>query len=256
MIYSHFRPEERPLVQKLEEWIEHVATYHTVKRTDFLDPRQAYILQTLVNRNPDTKVTWFGGYEGAERKVGYITPDYIIPAMEDAEISAISIEGDNRFLELDHGDYLGAILGLGIKREKIGDILVHDEGCHLITVKEISVYLQTHLHQVHRLAVTTGELSLDKLIVPEKQLEEIEFTVASLRLDAVASDAYRLSRAKILPPIQAGRLKVNWKPVTDPSTPLAEGDVVSFKGFGRFELLQVEGPTKKGRIRVKIGKFK
>jgi RNA-binding protein YlmH len=253
--YVHFRPEERTLALRMEEWVEKASRRHEMKRTDFLDPRQAFILETIVNRFLDTHVTWFGGFEGAERKVGWITPDYIIPSQEKSEIAALSIKGDTRFVELDHGDYMGAVLGLGIKRDKVGDILVHEEGCHLITVKEISDYIRTHLRQVHRLQVTVEDLSPNQLILTEKRLEEMSFTVASLRLDGVASDAYRLSRSKILGPIQSGKVKVNWKPVTDPSTPLSKGDIVSIKGLGRFEITEVEGPTKKGRIRVKIGKF-
>jgi RNA-binding protein YlmH len=56
-------------------------------------------------------------------------------------------------------------------------------------------------------------------------------------------------------PIRAGRCRVNWKTEEDPSQQLHEGDVVSFKGFGRFKVLEVDGVTKKGRIRVKIGKY-
>jgi RNA-binding protein YlmH len=254
--YVHFRPEERPFVQKIEEWARNAAERHQSKRTDFLDPRQVMIVQSIVNRYSDVQAYFYGGYEGAERKVGWITPEYITPGLEESEVTAISIQGDTRFLDVDHGDYMGAILGLGIKRDKIGDILVHGEGCHLLTVKEIRDYILTHLAQVHRLQVSTCEMALDKLLVPQKQLEEMTFTIASLRLDAVASDVYRMSRAKILGPISTGKIKVNWKVTMDPSTHLAQGDVVSFKGFGRFELLEVEGPTKKGRIRVKIGKLK
>lgn len=255
-MYVHFRPEERPFVQKIEEWAKKASDQHQSKRTDFLDPRQALIVQSIVNRYSGIHVYFFGGYEGAERKVGWIAPDYLVPSIEDSEVTAVSIQGDTRFLDVDHGDYMGAILGLGIKRDKIGDILVHEHGCHLITVKEICDYILIHLNQVHRLQVGTAEIGLDKLIVPDKQFEEMSFTVASLRLDAVASDAYRMSRAKILAPISTGKIKVNWKTTTDPSLHLAQGDVVSVKGLGRFELLEVEGPTKKGRIRIKIGKSK
>jgi RNA-binding protein YlmH len=76
-----------------------------------------------------------------------------------------------------------------------------------------------------------------------------------MRLDGIVSDVFRISRAKILVPIQAGRCRVNWKPEEDPGKPLKEGDVVSLQGFGRFKVLEVEGVTKKGRLRVKVGKY-
>lgn len=255
-IYKHFRPEERPFVQKMEEWAEQVNQYHQSKKTDFLDPRQAYILHTIVNRYPDTKVTFYGGYAEAERKVGLMTPDYWEASEEQAGIALLSINGDTRFIDLDHGDYMGAILGLGIKREKVGDILVHEQGCHLITVRDIAPYITTHLQQVHRSSVSVQEIPLQEIVVPEQALEEKSFTVASLRLDAVASDAFGWSRTKIMPPIQSGKVKVNWKVETDASATLSMGDVVSIKGLGRFKVQEVEGPTKKGRIRITIGKFR
>ncbi|MNI61845.1 hypothetical protein D3C73_1171350 [compost metagenome] len=76
-----------------------------------------------------------------------------------------------------------------------------------------------------------------------------------MRMDGIISDVFRLSRAKVLVPIQAGRCRVNWKQEEDPSKPLKQGDVISLQGFGRFKVIEVEGVSKKGRIRVKIGKY-
>jgi RNA-binding protein YlmH len=83
----------------------------------------------------------------------------------------------------------------------------------------------------------------------------MRLAVSSLRVDAVASDALRLSRTKIAPLIRAGKCRVNWKKTEDPAQQLAAGDVVSVRGFGRFKVLNIEGLTKKGKIRVVIGKF-
>ncbi|MOA23587.1 S4 domain protein [compost metagenome] len=156
---------------------------------------------------------------------------------------------------LDHGDYLGALLGLGIKRDRIGDIHVHEHFCHIVVLEEIADYLDIHLRQVHRVNVLTDVLSLDKLQAVVPKLEELSLSVASMRLDGIASDVYRISRSKIVDPIRAGRCRVNWKNEEDPSAPLKAGDVVSFKGLGRFKVIEVDGVTKKGRIRVRIGKF-
>jgi RNA-binding protein YlmH len=108
---------------------------------------------------------------------------------------------------------------------------------------------------VHRVGVVTDIEPLSRLQTVEPKLEPLDLTVASLRLDGISSDVFRLSRSKILIPIKAGRCKVNWRIEEDPSKVLAEGDIVALKGFGRFKVLEVEGITKKGRTRVKIGKF-
>lgn len=255
-IYDHFHPDEKAFVDRAEEWIERSAQQHELKRTDFLDPRQAQILTILANRNPDVSVRLEGGYEQAERKRAIIGPDYRNLDDEPVGISVLAVNGPGQAqLELDHGDFLGALLGLGIKRDRIGDIHVHEHFCHIIVMDEIADYLNIHLRQVHRINVLTDVIPLSELQSVVPKLEEMSLSVASMRLDGIASDAYRISRTKIVDPIRAGRCRVNWKSEEDPSEQLREGDVVSIKGLGRFKVLEVDGVTKKGRIRVKIGKF-
>jgi RNA-binding protein YlmH len=255
-IYGHFHRDEHHFVDKAWEWVERAGEQHTVKRTDFLDPRQAFILNTLVNRHPDVHCRWDGGYPDAERRRAVIAPDYRNLDDEDMGILVLAVSsGDGKFLTLDHGDYMGAILSLGMKRDKVGDIHVIEGGCHFLVVKETGDYLHTHLSQVHRVHVQTELLPLDRLQTAKLQLEEMNLSVASMRLDGVLSDVFRLSRAKILVPIQAGRCRLNWKPEEDPSKLVKEGDVISLQGFGRCKVLEVEGVSKKGRIRVKIGKY-
>ncbi|GGJ19845.1 YlmH family RNA-binding protein [Paenibacillus hunanensis] len=255
-IFSHFHPDEREFVERAAEWIENAARYHEQKLTDFLDPRQAYILSTLAAREPDVQIRLEGGSEHAERRRALIAPDYADLSQEDMQLTVLEITPEGqRFTELEHGDYMGSLLGLGMKRDKIGDIHVLDDGCHTVVATEIASYLNLNMNQVHRLHVMTSLLPIEQLRAAEQELQTMDLSVASMRLDGIASDVYRLSRSKILVPIKAGRCKVNWKPEEDPSHALKEGDVVSVQGMGRFKVLELEGITKKGRYRVKIGKF-
>lgn len=255
-IFSHFHPDEREFVERAAEWIENAARYHEQKLTDFLDPRQAYILSTLAAREPDVQIRLDGGSEHAERKRAFIAPDYADLSQEDMQLTVLEITPEGqRFTELEHGDYMGSLLGLGMKRDKIGDIHVLEDGCHTVVATEIASYLNLNMNQVHRLHVMTSLLPIEQLRAAKQELQTMELSVASMRLDGIASDVYRLSRSKILVPIKAGRCKVNWKPEEDPSHALKEGDVVSVQGMGRFKVLELEGITKKGRYRVKIGKF-
>ncbi|MDN4070198.1 YlmH/Sll1252 family protein [Paenibacillus vini] len=255
-IYEHFKPEERPFVDRAWEWVVNAGDYHEVKLTDFLDPRQSFILQTLVNRHPDAALRLDGGYIGAERQRALVAPDYRDLDEEPMRMKVMSITSDDqRLASLQHGDYLGAVLGLGLKREKIGDIHVREDGCHVIVAEEISSFLSMNLHQVHRVGVMTDIMDLDSLKTAEAELEPLDLTVASLRLDGIAGDVYRLSRSKVLVPIKAGRCRVNWRTEEDPSKMLKAGDIVALQGFGRFKVLECDGMTKKGRLRVKIGKF-
>ncbi|TFE31751.1 RNA-binding protein [Cohnella luojiensis] len=255
-IYEHFHPDEKSFVDRAWEWVERAAERHETKRTDFLDPRQAHILFALANRHPDAQVVLNGGGTQAERQRAIIAPDYKTLEDEDMGIVVLDISSDDRRIsELDHGDYLGALLGLGIKRDKIGDLHVSEEGCHALIAEEIGDFLIGHMKQAHRVDVRVTVRPLSELREITSTLEEQVISVASMRLDGVASDVFRLSRTKIVAPIKAGRCRVSWKPVEDPSHPLREGDVVSMKGFGRFKILEVEGLSKSGRIRVRVGKF-
>ncbi|WCK53062.1 RNA-binding protein [Aneurinibacillus sp. Ricciae_BoGa-3] len=251
-LYHHFRPEERPFVERVLEWTQRVRDRYEIIRTDFLDPRQAFIVQALASREPGVFFMARGGFDGAERMRGVLHPEFIEPVEEDFGLAILNVTGANQFLSLEHRDYLGALLGLGIKREKFGDILVHAEHAQIIVAQEIADYVRLHMTQVHRANVLVEVISSDRLILPNQSFRSLSFTVQSPRLDAIAGDVFRISRAKILPPIHNGRVKVNWREVNDPSLRLEEGDVVSFKGFGRFKVASVGGETKKGRIRIEV----
>ncbi len=255
-IYDHFSADEKPFVDRAMEWVERSANQHELKRTDFLDPRQAQIVEGLANRNGNVTLRFDGGHSQAERVRALIAPDYRHLDDEPIGLSVLAVSASGAaFSDLDHGDFLGALLGLGIKRDRIGDIHVQEHVCHIIVLDEIADYLNIHLRQVHRLNVLTDMVPLESLQIVTPKLEEMALSVASMRLDGIASDAYRISRAKIVDPIRAGRCRVNWKTEEDPSEQLKAGDVVSIKGLGRFKVLEVDGVTKKGRVRVRIGKF-
>jgi RNA-binding protein YlmH len=255
-IYEHFHPDEKTFVDRAWEWVERAAERHETKRTDFLDPRQAHILFTLANRHPDAQIVLNGGSSEAERQRAIIAPDYKVLDHEEFGIVVLDIASDDRRIsELDHGDYLGALIGLGIKRDKIGDLHVSEHGCHALITADIGDFLVGHMKQAHRVDVNVSIRPLSDLREVTAELEEQVLSVASMRLDGVASDVFRLSRTKILAPIKAVRCRVSWKPIEDPSYSLRTGDIVSMKGFGRFKVLEVEGVSKSGRIRVRVGKF-
>ncbi|MFD2672292.1 YlmH family RNA-binding protein [Marinicrinis sediminis] len=255
-IHEHFKPEEAPFVDRVLDWMERVEQQHMTKETDFLDPRQIQIVQSLANRFPSVQVLTWGGYADAERQRMLLAPDYAYLTEEDVHITLLSVtSSDTKFADLQHGDFLGAILGLGMKRDKMGDLHIHEQGCHYIVAEETASFLDTHLRQVHRVQVFTEVLPITQLITSEEKVEELTISVASLRLDGVMSDAVRMSRAKILPWIKSGKCKVNWKVEENPSILLQPGDMLSLKGYGRFKLLDISGPTKSGRHRVTLGKY-
>lgn len=255
-VYQHFRPEEYPFIDRVKEWVDLVVDRHQTKRTDFLDPRQIYIFSTIVSGEPLLTTALYGGSPEAERKRAILTPHYEQVDQNDFGLAVLEISSsDQRFSKLKHQDVMGALLGLGLKRNKIGDIHLHQTYCHCVVAEEMASFIQMQLHQIHRLQVRSEIIPTERLHPRADAYAEMVFSVASLRLDNILSDAVRLSRAKIVSPIKAGDCKVNWKIEQNPAALLSEGDVVSLRGFGRIRIFEINGPTKKGRWKVKAGKL-
>lgn len=252
-VMNHFRKEELPFVERALEMLTLVERKQTMRLTDFLDPRQLSIIQSVASQVQDVGVAASGGYEGAERVRAALYPDYVIMEREDYQLTLLQIIADQRFLTLEHRDVMGALLHIGLKREKFGDILVNEQGCFVVVASEIVDFVSSQVTHVHRVPVEIAQIEWEEFQRSPTKLQEKSITVASPRVDAIVGEVYNFSRAKALVPIRAGKLKVNWKVVDDPAHQLSIGDMVSLAGYGRFQLLDLSGPTRSGRLRMIIG---
>lgn len=252
---QHFHIEEQSFVEKAIDWTERVNNNQVPILMDFLDPRQLEILKSIVNSNLGLTMFFDGGYTSAERVRALIAPDYWQKSEKELGLSCFKIKGLNRFDRLEHKDYMGALLNIGIKREKFGDILIGGDLVQYIVAAEIADYVRSELTKIKHSKIELIEINKEELVVPEKNYQILYLTVSSLRADNILSQVYNQSRANAGQLIRANKLKVNWKPVDQTDYLLKEGDTVSLRGFGRFELLAEEGNTKKGKHRIKIGKL-
>lgn len=251
----HFRPEERPFVERMIDLAERVDDRQTPMLTDFLDPRQLRITESIGRSFADVSVHVDGGYEGAERQRALLVPSYWTPEAEEFQLVFFRVETPGEYVKLGHGDFLGALVGLGLKRGRLGDLSVHEEGCDLVVAAENADFIRLHLSQVGRATVHLTSIAREQFVAKQVEFQEKEFTVASLRLDAVASDAFGMSRSKIVDPIKSGKLQLNWQTTENPATPVEEGDVISLRGHGRVKILEVGGQSRKGRTILKVGKY-
>ncbi|QDX95156.1 hypothetical protein EEL30_24400 [Brevibacillus laterosporus] len=249
-IYHHFKKEEYPFVERALEMLRLVEERQITRLTDFLDPRQLFILQSLTSQVQDVKVSASGGYDEAERVRVLLHPAYIVPEDANFRLCLFEITGNQRFVALEHRDVMGALLHVGIKREKFGDILLNGETCQTVVAEEVADFVRMQVTHIHRIPVSLQELPLTDVKASEKKGKNKSFTVLSARLDAIIGEVCNLSRAKALLPIRAGKCKVNHKVVEDPSHSINQGDMISLGGFGRFEITEVTGPTKSGRLRL------
>lgn len=220
--------------------------------TDFMDRAKCARFAERMRGIRELQVTLYGGMEDCERqRMGFSLEE--IP-LEAFPIKIIKIRRKSRKFgqaDLGHRDYLGSILGLGIDRGKVGDILVSEEEAVCFVTEEIAPYITAMLEQVSKTAVIAEEAEGAEAI-PQRQTERKRLTVASLRLDAVAGEAFHLSRGKVQALIGAEKAQVNWNTVTNTSHQLKEGDMVSLRGFGRFRVREIGGKTKKDRTGLEI----
>ncbi|RKD24116.1 hypothetical protein BEP19_06825 [Ammoniphilus oxalaticus] len=254
-LFEHFRKEEHPFIEQALDWLAFVEERHETKLTDFLDPRQVYILQTLLARFDEVKLTPFGGFNGAERCRVLLHQHYYEPKEDESGLAAFQLTASSQasFQKLTHRDILGALMAAGLKRDKFGDIHIHPDQAQIVVAEEIADYLRLQFTQANRVSVLLESIEFSQLIPVVNEWKTMNITVSSSRVDVVAGEVFRLSRSKILSPIRGGSLRVNWMVVDSPSFIVQEGDIVSLRGFGRFKIQKNEGNTRKGNTRLEIG---
>lgn len=230
-----------------------------VTSTGLLDSHeQAIALSVSRHESAGVRTLMYGGYDGAERRMLVCVPADLPMTDEEATeglLEVLRVEKPAISRELSHRDYLGSMLGLGIDRSVTGDILVRDDGADIIIMPEIADFLLEEYRQVGRTAVKVSTAPIDKLIIPDVRTEIIKDTVPSLRLDTVASSAFRLSRAKTAEAIRAGIVSVNHIECLKTDARLEEGDILVLKGKGKAILREVGGESKKNRIWIKIERY-
>ncbi|WP_066252619.1 RNA-binding protein [Neobacillus drentensis] len=255
-IYQHFRPEERDYIDQVLNWKDYVETNYSPKLTDFLDPREQYILKMLIGEHGDVNYKLFGGTLDVERKRALIFPDYLPVTEEEFQISLFEIQYPAKFVTIEHRQVLGTLMSLGLKRGKFGDILTKDGKCQFFAAKEISDYIKSNVETIGRAGVKLIETDIENAIPTKELLVESDLTVSSLRLDTVISGIYHVSRQKSQLFIQQGLVKVNWTLTENPSFECGVGDMLSVRGYGRAKVLAIEGKTKKEKWRINVGKQK
>lgn len=225
--------------------------------TDFLDPHQQSLVDRALTGTEDIIYAFNGGYAGAERAVAVFKTDFYDD--DDEEFfgnifKLLNIKLNNRD-NLSHRDYLGSLMGLGIKREKTGDIIVGDDRCDIVVMSEVSRYICSSLEKVGNTGVEVSIGDIADIRVPEPKVREIRVTVASLRLDCAAAPGFGLSRSKAAEHIKAGRLSLNWEQNDNPGKLIKEGDNLSIRGKGRVVVEKIGGKTKKDRIAITLMKY-
>ncbi|KAK9842298.1 hypothetical protein WJX81_005131 [Elliptochloris bilobata] len=201
----------------------------------------------------------WGGYAQAERVRLVLGNEEAIAAAsgdpaQAGGVAALGVRGNFIFDPATHRDFLGALLGTGIERQKVGDVLVQGEtGAQILVVPELVDHAEFNLTQVRSVSVVARAVPLMELVMRQPKVQEMRSVEASLRLDAVASAGLRVSRAKAADLAKRGDLRVKWR-VAKGSALVKAGDVISASGMGRLEVTDV-APTRKGRWAVAMVRY-
>ncbi|MDR0922653.1 MAG: RNA-binding protein [Lactobacillales bacterium] len=252
-VYQHFRKDEHPFIDAVGEWIERVDSQYAPYLSEFLDPRQQFILETLVRQNSELSFQFYGGYEAAERKRALIFPSYFEPTQEDFQISIYEIVYPVKFATLGHGKILGSLLSVGIRRDYFGDIISNGERWQIFLAKETANFVTSQVEKIGKISVRLEERKYMEIIVPKDEWSIENSTVSSLRLDNLISNVYNISRQRSKQLIEASKVKVNWTEETRTDFQVDLLDVVSVRGYGRIQLREIEGKTKKDKIKTTLG---
>ena len=236
--------------RRLEELAQRAQASSQSCFSPFLSPPEA-LLAGQAARKVGVGICLFGGYPEAERQMA----GFSAQPLEEWEfpLRALELRWPHQAAP-SHRDLLGSVLGLGIQRQGVGDILLESERAALFATEAMARHIAASLSQAGRASLQV-EL-LEALPVMEAS-QGIPFrdTVPSLRLDALVASGLCLSRAKAAALIEAGHVKLRHIQTLRPDARVEEGDMISVRGMGRIQLSQVGKPTRKDRLPVLLTRF-
>lgn len=247
--------ENRDSVARVIDQADQAIRTWEIVLTDFLSPPEVVEIQLTFSRLTEVQLLAWGGYPQAERQRLAIAREEVPLEQPQVEVAALEIAGNFLFDTATHRDFLGAMLGTGIVRDQTGDIIILGErGAQAIVVPGMVEFLEMNLKQVRSVPVKTQSIDLSELKIREPKKKELATVEASLRLDAIASAGFGMSRSKMADLIAASDVRVNWKEITQASYLLKSGDLIAIRGKGRLEVGEVN-ITKKERYRVQLTRY-
>lgn len=245
--------DEKRLIARLDDLVQK-AVRGIGGQSDFLDLRQQELARAVAVNEPTIEWHLSGGFEEAERQRLVVFPQWETEA--DDRIAYLRIT-PKEFKEqsIGHRDYLGALLSVGLKREKLGDIVVQNTMAYLIADIGIADFICQQLTRIKHSTVLVEMTTAEEFVFQPPELQVLQLSLASLRLDAAIAAAFNLSRSDADSYIEGGNAKINHMEVYKCSTGVKAGDLISVNGLGRFRLEEIGGTSRKGRHHVKISRW-
>lgn len=235
--------ENNDLLRRLEDLNKRAERTWTVTNSGFLTPAERVSAENWA-RHEGAEISFYGGFEDAERTMAFFAPEG--EEIDCGEyIKVIHLKA--HFGAPGHRDYMGAILGMGVGREWVGDIIVDGEDAWVFCQKSVYSHLVS-IDKVGRYSVSAEGVELTELKLPEKKVVERKFTVMSPRLDAVVGGMFACSRTDSSRHIAAGLVSLNYVQCLKGDAHVKAGDIISLRGAGKGIIIDDSGSSRKGRI--------
>ena len=268
---------DKIIIAKNQDKISQCRQGNYIASTGFLNSHEQALAMAEIGHSSDISCLLYGGYDEAERRQLICLPSYISTEDIDEfnELAVLRVEIPKGSRQLTHRDYLGSILGLGIDRSVIGDILVRSEsskyeqqqsgstttsstvcaGADIIIMEEMSGFLLNEYGQIGRSEAVLSVVELNQLIIPALQKSIIKDIVPSLRLDNIISTAFKISRSKAQTAILSGIVSVDHIEQTKPDYRVVEGSCLVLSGKVKAVVSEIGARSKKDRIWISIYRY-
>lgn len=251
--------QDEIIISRIQDKLRQAEEGYYVTSTGFLDLHSQSLAKKAI-RGASVNAFFYGGYEDAERCMLICAPGDLAPTLEDALmmddfLRVVHIEVKEGGRKLTHRDFLGSVLGLGLDRSVVGDILVRENGADMIIKPEIADFILAEYTSVGRSYAMLSLGDISELKVPERRVQLVRDTIPSMRLDNVVSTAFKVSRSDAVRAIKSGLVFVDHVETDKIDKKIDEGSVVILRGKGKAYFKAIGGESKKGRIWVEFERY-
>lgn len=254
-VYQHFRPDEQVFIEKSFDLIEQVEATYAFQVTEFLNPRQVSILSSLI-KQAGLSVYFSTDYYDTEYAKVLVAPDYYTLDLNDFGISLLELSYNPKFNHLTHRQIMGTLINhLGVKRSIFGDILLAEGKAQILVESSMASYFVQNVTKIGKVTVALKEVELNHLLPLLVHRQSQEILVASWRADAIVSETLSLSRSNVTKLFDKEWVKLNYASLGKSSQELEVGDLLSIRGYGRYQIAQQKGYSKSGKIKLTIEKI-